>query len=135
MPRGVPFVMTRAKGIEGFSYAPEYFVYTTQIGPNLVECYASVLLHPHLMIGPPERSHIFSGIGSSPKAVIQVSAYNALTSPRRRYSELNCSYTFAYFSYQVTRSVNEVLYPHPLYEDDTRSCRMSELTRSLDVMY
>ena len=102
-----------------FSYAPKYFVYTTKIGPNLVECYASVLLHPHLMIGPPERSHIFSGIGSSPKAVIQVSAYNALTSPRRRYSELNCSYTFAYFSYQVTQSVNEVLYPHPEHEDDT----------------
>ena len=59
MPRGVPFVRTRGKGIEGFlamfrelmwhanfSDALEYFVYTTKIGPNLVECYASVLLHP-----------------------------------------------------------------------------------------
>ena len=72
MPQRIPFVMTRAEGNEGFpamlqdlmwcanfSYAPEYFVYTTKIGPNLVEFYASVLLHPRLMTGPPERSHIF----------------------------------------------------------------------------
>jgi len=51
------------------------------------------------------------------------------------YSELNNSHTFAYFPFHVQPGVNEVLYPHPLYEDDTRSCRMSELTRSLDVMY
>ena len=90
--------MTRAEGTEGFlamlrelmwranfPYALEYFVYTTQIGPNLVECYASVLLHPRLMTGPLERSHIFSGIGSSTKAAIQACAYNACTSIRHRY--------------------------------------------------
>ena len=98
MPRGVPFVMTRAEGTEGFlamrrelmwrdnfSYAPEYFVCTSKIGPNLAECYASVLLHPHLMTGLLERSHIFSGIRSSTEAAIQASAYSALTSLRRRY--------------------------------------------------
>ena len=135
MPRGVPFVMTRAEGTEAFSYAPEYFVHTTQIGPNLVECYASVLLQPRLMTGPPKRSHTFSGIGSTPEAAVQAYSYNALTCLRHRYSELNTSYTFAYIPYHVQPGVNEVLYPHPLYEDDTRSCRMSELTRSLDVMY
>ena len=101
-----------------FSYASKYIVYTTKIGPNLVECYASVLQQPHLMIGSLERSHIFSGIGSSTEAAIQTSAYSALTSLRRRYSELNCSYTFAYFPYRVIQSVNEVLYPHPEHEDD-----------------
>ena len=68
MPRGIPFVMTRAKGTEGFpamlrelmwranfSYAPKYFVCTTQIGPNIIECYASVLLHPCHMTSPPEK--------------------------------------------------------------------------------
>ena len=128
MPRGVPVIMTRAEGTKGFpamlrelmwhanfSYAPEYFVYTTKIGPNLIECYASVLLHHHLMTGPLERSRIFS----APEAAIQASAYSSFTTLRCRYSELNCSYTFAYFSYQVTRSVNEVLYPHPKHEDDT----------------
>ena len=110
-----------------FSYAPEYIVYTTKIGPNLVECYASVLLHPRLMTSLPERSHILFGIGRSPEATIQASAYSAFTSLRCRYLELNCSYTFAYFSYRVNRSVNEVLYPHPLYEDDTQSYMMSKL--------
>ena len=79
MPRGVPFVMTRAEGTEAFSYAPEYFVHTTQIGPNLVECYASVLLHLNLMTGPPKRSHTFSSMRSTPKAIVQVCSYNALT--------------------------------------------------------
>jgi len=138
MPRGVPFVITRAEGTKGFpamlrglmwranfSYAREYFVYTTQIGPNVVLCYA------RLMTSPPERSHIFSGTGSSPDAIVQASAYSAFTSLRHRYSELNCSYTFAYFPYQVSSSVNEVLYPHPMYEDDTQSYRMSELIRAL----
>ena len=97
MPRGVPFVMTRAEGTEAFSYAPEYFVHTTQIGPNLVECYASVLLHPRLMTGPLERSHIFSGIGTSLEAVVQACAYSAFTCLRCRYSELSYSYTFTYF--------------------------------------
>ena len=104
-----------------FSYEPEYFVYTTKIGPNLVECYASVLLYPHLMTGPPERSHMFSGIRSSTEAAIQACAYNALTSLRRRYSELNSSYTFAYFSYHAQLGVNEVIYPHPEHEDDNQS--------------
>ena len=92
-------------------------------------------MHPRLMTGPPERSHIFSGIRSSTEAVIQACAYNACTSIRCRYSELNCSYTFAYFSYRVTQSVNEVLYPHPEHEDDNQSYRMSELIRAQDVSY
>ena len=117
-----------------FSYAPEYFVYTTKIGPNLVECYAKVL-HPHLMEGAPERSHTFSGIGSSPEAAIQVCAYNALTCLRHRYSELNSSYNFAYFPYHAQPGVNEVLYPHPEHEDDNLSYIMSELIRALDVSY
>ena len=90
MPRGVPYVTTQAEGTEGFpallrelmwranfSYEPEYFIYTTKIGPNLVECYASVLLYPHLMTGPPERSHMFSGIRSSTEAAIQAYAYRS----------------------------------------------------------
>ena len=96
MPRGVPVIMTRAEGTKGFpamlqelmwhanfSYAPEYFVYTTKIGPNLVECYAKVLLHPRLMEGALERSHTFYGMGTSPEVAIQVCAYNALTCLRR----------------------------------------------------
>jgi hypothetical protein len=39
------------------------------------------------------------GTGSSTEVVIQACAYNALTSIRHRYSELNNSYTFAYFSF------------------------------------
>ena len=90
MTRGVPYIMTLAEGTKGFlilmrelmwcanfSYELEYFVYTTKIGPNLVECYASVLLHPHLMTGPPERSHMFSGIRSSTEAAIQAYAYRS----------------------------------------------------------
>ena len=59
MPRGVPFVMTRAKGMEGFpamlreimwcanfSYQPEYFVYARPLDPGLDECVAKVVLHP-----------------------------------------------------------------------------------------
>ena len=95
MPQRIPFVMTRAKGTEVFLamlqelmwranlYAPEYFVYTTKIGPNLVECYAKVLLHPRLMEGALERSHTFYGMGTSPEVAIQVCAYNALTCLRR----------------------------------------------------
>jgi len=133
MPQRIPFVMTRAKGTEVFLamlqelmwranlYAPEYFVYTTKIGPNLVECYAKVLLHPRLMEGALERSHTFYGMGTSPEVAIQVCAYNALTCLRRRYSELNSSYTFAYFSYHAQLGVNEVIYPHPEHEDDNQS--------------
>ena len=108
MPRGVPFVITRAEGTKGFpamlrglmwranfSYALEYFVYTTRIGPNLVECYASVLLHPHLMTGLLERSHIFSSIRSSTEAAIQASAYSALTSLRMK------SYTQSYRMFEL----------------------------------
>jgi hypothetical protein len=140
--------MTRAEGTRGFpalqqelmwranfSYEPEYFVCTTQIGPNLVECYASVLLHPRLMANPPERSHTFSSVGSTPEAAIQVYSYNALTCLRRRYLELNNSYTFSYFPYHVQPGVNEVLYPHPVYEDDSQSYRMSKLIRAQDVMF
>jgi hypothetical protein len=87
------------------------------------------------MTGPPERSHVFSYIGSSPEVAVQAYAYCAFNSLRRRYLEINNSYTFAYFPYRVNRSVNEVLYPHSLYEDNTQSCRMFELIRALDVMY
>ena len=83
------------------------------------------------MTGPPKRSHAFPSIGNSPEPTVQAYAYSAFTSIRRRYSELNNSYTFAYFPYQVSSSVNEVLYPHPMYEDDTQSYRMSELIRAL----
>lgn len=54
--------MTRAEGTKGFpailreliwranfSYAPEYTIYSTQIGPGLVEYSASVFLHRRLM--------------------------------------------------------------------------------------
>jgi hypothetical protein len=64
--------MTRAKGTEGFpallremmwranfSYEPEYILYSVEIGHRLVETHACVLLHPHVMEGPPERSHHF----------------------------------------------------------------------------
>jgi hypothetical protein len=146
--RGLPFLVTRAEGTEGFpalvremmwranfSYEPEYFLYSVEIGHRLVETHACVLLHPHLMEGPPKRSHHFSGVGSSPESAIQICAYNAITCLHRKYSELNSSYTFAYFPFHVQSSTNAVLYPHPEHEDDLHSIRMSELTRALDIAF
>jgi hypothetical protein len=102
--------MTRAEGTKGFSallremmwcanfsYELEYFLYSVEIGHCLVETDACVLLHPCIMEGPLERSHHFSGVGSSPENAIQICAYNAITCLRRRYSELNSSYTFFLF--------------------------------------
>lgn len=140
--------MTRAEGMEGFpallrelmwranfSCEPKYFVYTTKIGPNLSESYAKVLLHPRIIEGAPERFHTFSRTGSSMEAAIQACAYNAITSLRRRYPELNNSYTFAYFPFWVTRDENQVLYLHLDQEPDTRSDRMSKLIWALDASF
>jgi hypothetical protein len=140
--------MTRAEGTEGFpallqemmwranfSYEPEYFLYSVEIGHRLVETHACVLFHPRIMEGPPERSRHFSGVGSSPKSAIQICAYNAITYLRRRYSELNSSYTFSYFPFLVQPGTNAVLYPHLDYEDDLRNISISELTRALDVAF
>jgi hypothetical protein len=87
------------------------------------------------MEGPLERSHHFSGVGSSPESAIQICAYNAITYLRRRYSELNSSYTFSYFPFLVQPGTNAVLYPHLDYEDDLRNISISELTRALDVAF
>jgi hypothetical protein len=84
---------------------------------------------------PLERSHHFSGVGSSPESAIQICAYNTITDLHRRYSELNSSYTFGYFPFHVQPDTNAVLYPHPEHEDDLRSIRMFELTRALDVAF
>jgi hypothetical protein len=118
-----------------FSYEPEYFLYSVEIGHRLVETHAYVLLHPCIMEGPTERSHHFSGVGSSLESAIQICAYNAITCLRSRYSELNSSYSFAYFPFHVQLGTNAVLYPHPDYEDDLCSIRMSELTRALDIAF
>jgi hypothetical protein len=85
------------------------------------------------MEGRAERSHTFTGIGSSPEATVQDCTYNVVAYLRCRYSELNNSYTFAYFPYQVRGSVNEVRYPHPIYDEVMESWIMSELIRALDV--
>jgi hypothetical protein len=140
--------MTRVEGKEGFpallrelmwhanfSYEPEYFVYTSRIGPFLVECMAKVYLHPHVIEGAPERPHTFSGTGGSTEAAIQAYANNAITSLRRRYLELNNSYTFAYFPSQVGRNENFVLNPYLEQEPDTRSDRMSKLIWALDASF
>lgn len=142
----VPYVLTRAEGTEGFpallrelmwranfSNEPEYFVYTSRIGPYHAESMAKVFLHPRIVQGALERAHTYTGTGSCMDAAIQSCAYNAIAGLRRRYSEINESYTFAYFPTCITRNENYVLYPHVNQESDTGSDRMSELIRAQDV--
>jgi hypothetical protein len=133
--KGFPALLQEMMWRANFSYEPEYFLYSIEIGHRLVEIHACVLLHSRIMKGPLERSHHFSDVRSSLEGAIQICAYNAITNLRRRYSELNSSYTFAYFPFHVQYGTNAVLYPHPEHEDDLQSIRMSELTQALDVAF